>query len=147
VTKGRGSDANPLDGDRITIEIVVKDGKLAAVDPEGLVVATTKQVGEATTTVAFETVADANAAGGNAFKGCRTAWLASKTLVRLAHGRTVEDAFAIHVGELIAAMGHVPAENERCVLTVVSALRSALIDAHVASLAQATVEAKRMRVK
>jgi NifU-like protein len=147
VTKGRGSDANPLDGDRITIEIVVKDGKLASIAPEGLIVATTKQVGEATTRVDFEAVEDASAAGWSAFKGCETAWLASKTLVRLAHGRTVEDAFAIGVGELIAAMGHVPAENERCVLTVVGALRSALIDAHVASLAQATVEAKRMRVK
>ena len=115
MTRGKGSDANPVDGDRATIEVAIRDGRI-------VVTATS-------------------------FAGCDTGRLATLALGRLAQGKTAEAAFAISVAELLIAIGYVPSENERCVLTAIGALRSALIDAQVAALAEATIEAKKLSLK
>ncbi|OLC21440.1 MAG: hypothetical protein AUH33_01920 [Chloroflexi bacterium 13_1_40CM_68_21] len=63
--------------------------------------------------------------------GCAAALRAGDTLQRLARGRTTEEAREIGVPQLARAMGGVDAEDERCVLTAIGALRAAVLDAHV----------------
>jgi hypothetical protein len=90
---------------------------------------------------------EARELGGDTFGGCEAARRAAEVLGPLVIRRSVDEGLAIRVEDLLRAMGDVPAENERCVLTVLGALRSALIDVHIAELAEATTEAKRLRVK
>jgi hypothetical protein len=131
VIRGVGRDANPIDGDRVVIELGVSDGKLAYIGAEGIRTGTLVAMGE----------------GASAFAGCETARRAALVLPTVFIDRSIEEGLAVSVGDLISRMGGAPADNERCVLTVLGAVRSALIDAHVATLAEATVEAKRMRIK
>ena len=63
--------------------------------------------------------------------GCAAALRAGDTLQRLARGRTTEEAREIGVPQLARAMGGVDAEDERCVLTAIGALRAAVLNAHV----------------
>jgi hypothetical protein len=90
---------------------------------------------------------EARELGGDTFGGCETARQAAGVLGPLVVRRSVEEALAIRVEDLLRAMRPVPAENERCVLTVLGALRSALIDVHIAELAEATTDAKRLHVR
>ena len=145
--KGIGRDANPIDGDLIVIEVEIRDEKVITIAPQGLLIERMEWVGGSGRLVQFATGIEARELAGDTFGGCDTARRAAGVLWTLAGRRSIEEALAIGVREVIAAMGGAPAENERCVLTVVGALRSALIDAHVAALAEASVEAKRLRVE
>lgn len=145
--KGIGRDANPADGDRIVIEVGIRDGKVVSVAPEGIIVGMVKEIGGVTTTVEFETAAEARSTGHETFGGCETARRAAVALFPLARDLPIEEALAVGVRDLILATGEVQPENERCVLTVIGAFRIALINVHVAALAEASVEVKRLRVK
>jgi NifU-like protein involved in Fe-S cluster formation len=65
---------------------------------------------------------------------CETATRAAKELARWAHGKTPEDAALIEPRELIERLD-LKEDEERCALTVIAALRAALVDAHVRELA------------
>jgi NifU-like protein involved in Fe-S cluster formation len=72
-------------------------------------------------------------------RGCDAARRAAYELARLARGKAPEDAARIDPRELIALLSLSP-DEERCALTAVAALRAALVDAHITSLAIAEVE-------
>jgi hypothetical protein len=147
VTKGLGRDANPSDGDLIVIEVEIRDGKVVTVGtPERLVGRMEWEVGNPRM-VELRAGIEARELGSDTFGGCKTARRAAEALGPLVIRRSVEEALAIRVEDLLRKMGDVPVKNERCVLTVLGALRSALIDVHIAELAEATTEAKRLRVK
>jgi hypothetical protein len=99
VTKGNGRDANPRDGDRVTIEIEVHDGVVSILQ------------------------ADA--------QGCDSIGLMVRALQTLAHRKREDEVWLLDVAAVGREMGAMNAENERCALTAIGALRSALIDAHV----------------
>jgi NifU-like protein involved in Fe-S cluster formation len=99
VTKGTGTDANPLDGDKVTIELEITNG----------VVSITKAVAD----------------------GCDSIGLMVRSVEELAHRKTEDEAWMIDVAAVKRAMVAVSAESERCALTAVGALRSALVDARV----------------
>ena len=124
----------------------IRDGKVSA-GPEGVITAAVRQVGDVTTTVQFRTGAEARELGHETFGGCEVARKAALALGDLVQGRGVDEVLAIDVRQVIEAIGGVPVENERCVLTVIGALRGALIDAQVTALVQATYESRTMRVK
>jgi len=69
---------------------------------------------------------------------CDAATRAAKELSRRVDGKTPEDAARIEPRELIARLGLV-AEEERCALTAIAALRAALVDAHVTDVAEREV--------
>jgi len=69
---------------------------------------------------------------------CDAATRAAKELSRWVYGKTPEDAARIEPRELIARLGLV-AEEERCALTAIAALRAALVDAHVTDVAEREV--------
>jgi len=96
---GKGSDANPSCGDRTTITVRVREGRVAE--------------------ARFRTF------------GCTAAIASASALTELAIGRTADDASAIEPGDLIRALGGLPARKEACALMAVGALRAALIDAKV----------------
>jgi hypothetical protein len=147
MTKGIGRDANPIDGDHVTIVVEVREGSIAMV--------ATQPIDTAAVTYEFGRVlpvhvrsADDRRPNPETFDGCEAARRAAMAVVRLARGKTVDEAMAINVREVILSMDqYVAPENERCVLTALGALRGALIDAHVSALAEATIEAKKLRVK
>ncbi len=147
MTKGVGRDANPIDGDLIVIQVEIRDGKVVTIAPQGLLIGRMEWVGGSGRLVQFATGIEARELAGDTFGGCDTARQAARVLGPLAIHHSVDDALAITVGDLLRAMGSVPVEKERCVLTVLGALRSALIDVHIAELAEATTDAKRLRVK
>ena len=130
--KGIGRDANPIDGDRIVLEVGIRDGKVVRIAPEGIILGVMEQVGGITR---------------ETFGGCETARRAALALYPLARDLPIEEALTVGVRDLIAATGEVQPEHERCVLTVIGAFRIALINIHVAALAEASVEVKRLRVK
>jgi hypothetical protein len=148
VTKGIGRDANPIDGDHVTIVVEVSEGRIARVGTRPIdTAAVTYEFGRVMP-VHFRRDEETGPPGGDTFDGCEAARRAALAVGRLARGKTVEEAIAINVRDVILSMDqYVAPENERCVLTALGALRSALIDAHVSALAQATVEAKRLRIK
>ncbi|HEY3187635.1 MAG TPA: hypothetical protein VGJ70_09175 [Solirubrobacteraceae bacterium] len=80
-------------------------------------------------------------------RGCEALRRAADALPRLVLGRTADEAREIGIADLLRAIGPASFENGRCVLALVGALRAALIDAHVAALAEATVDLKNLRVK
>ena len=96
---GKGSDANPSCGDRTTMTIRLRDGRIEA--------------------ARFRTF------------GCTAAIASASALTELAIGRTADEAAAIDPGELIRALGGLPARKEACALMAVGALRAALTDAQV----------------
>jgi hypothetical protein len=147
MTKGRGSDANPIDGDRVTIELELRDGRVWLSGSLGIVVAAQRWVGGARSTRVFASGEQARAEGGETFAGCEIARAAALAVSQLVNGKSVDEAFALGVPQVLLAIGYVRPENERCVLTAIGALRSALIDAQVAALAEATVEAKKLSLK
>jgi hypothetical protein len=148
--RGVGRDANPIDGDHITFWAYIRDGKVAAGADEIIttVVREVRTPGGLSdpTTIDVTTGAQAKAYG-ETFRGCEVARRAAIAVNKMVEGRTAEEVFALDVGKLIAAIGGVPAENERCVLTVIGALRAALIDAQVKALVDATYESRKLRVK
>ena len=58
--------------------------------------------------------------------GCAIAIAASDALCDLATGQTVTAAKFLHVDEVIAALGGIPAKRESCAAAPLAALRSAL---------------------
>ena len=72
-------------------------------------------------------------------RGCDAARRAASELARLAREKAPEDAARIDPRELIALLA-LSRDEERCALTAVAALRAALVDAHITSLAIAEVE-------
>ena len=130
MTRGSGSDANPLDGCRIYVGIELRDGKVRTINAR----------------------VDQPLSGppSSSPRGCQTARRACATLPSLVLNRTADEAGRVGAMELLRALlatGIVDAAEERCILTTIGALRSALIDAHVAALAEATVEAKKLSVR
>jgi hypothetical protein len=143
---GIGRDANPIDGDSVVFRVWIRDGKVAA-GAEGIRTGMISQVGDVTTNVEFRTGAEARELGHETFGGCEVARRAALALGQLVYGRSADEVLAINARQVIDAIGGVPVENERCVLTVIGALRSAVIDAQVSALVQATYESRTMRVK
>lgn len=146
-TRGIGRDANPIDGDHIVVEVGVRDGRIVSVGAQGIVTGRMTTVGDVSRSVWFKTGAEARAQGNETFGGCETARSAALVLHMLFIGRSVDEGLAIGMGDVLTKMGGTPGESGRCVLAVLGAVRSALIDAHVAALAEATVDVHRLRVK
>jgi nitrogen fixation protein NifU and related proteins len=69
--------------------------------------------------------------------GCVAAIASASILTELVTGRSVVDARALGPGEVIAALGGLPARKEGCALMAVGALRGALVDADVRAGARA----------
>ena len=65
--------------------------------------------------------------------GCVAAIASASVLTELAAGRTIDDASALAPGDVIGALGGLPARKEGCALMAVGALRAALVDARVRS--------------
>jgi hypothetical protein len=68
--------------------------------------------------------------------GCDSLGLMVRTLETLAHRKTEDQVWLLDVGAIAKEMGAVTEENERCALTAIGALRSALVDAHVRARAK-----------
>lgn len=99
-------------------------------DPDGKGSDTNPSCGDRTTItvkVADGRVADAR------FRtfGCVAAIASASVLTELVKGRTAEEARALGPGDVIAALGGLPARKEGCALMAIGALRAALVDAHV----------------
>jgi hypothetical protein len=144
IIKGVGRETNPFDGDRVVIELGVRDGKLAYIGANDIRTGGTTWVGEIRQEVTFKTGAEARAKGDETFAGCETARNAALALPNVFIGRELEEALAIDARDLIAKMD-LPPGNERCVRTVLAAARNALIDVQVTTLAEAIVEVRRLR--
>lgn len=142
VTKGVGRALNPLDADAIVIELGVRDGKIAYIGADGIRTGVMTVVGDVRQEVWFKTGAEARAHGGETFGGCETARRAALVLFKVFIGRTGEESLAVGPSELIAKMDGGPPENERCVTTILEAVRNALIDSQVTTLARAIVEVR-----
>jgi NifU-like protein involved in Fe-S cluster formation len=67
--------------------------------------------------------------------GCEVSTKASSALARLARGRSRSEALAIAIGDVTGQIGTIDAEREECALSAISALRAAIVDAHVKALA------------
>jgi nitrogen fixation NifU-like protein len=63
--------------------------------------------------------------------GCSAAIAAASMVTTLATGKTVEEASRIAAGDVLRALGGLPAAKEGCALMAAGALRSALADAKV----------------
>lgn len=141
--RGIGQEVNPFDGDRVVIQLGVRDGKIAHIGAPDIRTAITTWVGGDRKHVEFKTGMEARV-HGETFAGCETARNAAMALHKVFIGRELEESFAIGVSNLIAKMD-VPPENERCVRSVLAAARNALIDVQVTTLAEAIVEVRRLR--
>ena len=140
---GRGQDVNPFDGDHVVIQLGLRDGKIAHIGAPDIRTAITTWVGGERKHVEFKTGMQARV-HGEMFAGCETARNAAMVLHKVFIGRELEESLAIGVSDLIAKMD-VPPENERCVRTVLAAVRNALIDVQVTTLAETIVEVRRLR--
>lgn len=139
---------NPIDGDEIVIDVGIRDGRIAAIGSEGIRVGVTSlPAGGEPWSLWFRTGEEARTLGGETFAGCEVARRAVLALPGLFIGRSIEDGLAVGVGELLKKMGDPPVQDERCVVTVLAAARTALINAHVSVLAEATVAMKRLRLR
>lgn len=98
---GKGSDTNPACGDRTTITVRLRDGRIED--------------------ARFRTF------------GCVAAIASASALTELVKSRDVAEARAVQPGDVIAALGGLPARKEACAVMAVGALRAALVDAHVGS--------------
>jgi len=140
VTRGSGSDANPLDGCRIYVGIELRDGRVAWLDA---------RVNQPIAQQPVPAVSSAIVRSGR-ISGCETARRAVAALSGLAVHRSADEAAQIsatHLLRTLEAQAHVDPASERCILTAIGALRSALIDAHVTALAEATVERKKLTIR
>lgn len=63
--------------------------------------------------------------------GCVAAIASASLLTELVTGKAVTDARAVGPGDVIAALGGLPARKEGCALMAIGALRAALVDADV----------------
>jgi hypothetical protein len=144
VMKGIGRETNPVDDDHIVIGLGVRDGKIAYVGADGIRTGALVWVGGIQQEVSFKTGAEARAQGHETFAGCETARRAALVLYKVFIGREIEAALAISASDVIAEMDGSP-EDERCVMTVLGAVRNALIDVQVTALAEAIVEVRRLR--
>ncbi len=61
--------------------------------------------------------------------GCVAAIASGSVLTQLVTGRAVEEALRVEPGDVIRALGGLPARKEGCALMAIGALRAALIDA------------------
>ena len=66
---------------------------------------------------------------------CEVSSKASSALTRLARGRSRSEALALAVADVTGQIGAVDEVRERCVLTVIAALRAAIVDAHLKATA------------
>lgn len=69
--------------------------------------------------------------------GCVAAIASASVLTELVTGKSVSDARALGPGDVIMALGGLPARKEGCALMAVGALRAALVDADVRAGARA----------
>ena len=138
MTKGHGSDANPGDGDRVEVDVELRRGAVVtvAVGPRELPDERPITSRESPATFRETTLS-----------GCETLRRAADVLPRLVLRRTADEAREIGVAEVLNAVGPAGLENGRCVLALIGALRAALIDAHVAGLAEATIDLKKLQLK
>jgi NifU-like protein involved in Fe-S cluster formation len=67
--------------------------------------------------------------------GCEVSTKASSALARLVRGRARSEALAISVADVTGQIGPVDEAHERCVATAISALRAAIVNAHVKAIA------------
>jgi NifU-like protein involved in Fe-S cluster formation len=96
---GKGSDTNPACGDRTTITVRVRDGRIED--------------------IRFRTF------------GCVAAIASASALTELVKGATLDAAQRVEPGDVMRALGGLPARKEGCALMAVGALRAALVDAQV----------------
>jgi hypothetical protein len=143
IIKGVGREVNPLDGDRVVIELGTAGGKIAHIGASDIRTGLTTWVGDEPQHIEFRTGLQARV-HGETFAGCETARNAVLILHKVVTGLQVEQALALGVRDLIAKMD-APPEHERCVMTVLGAVRNALIDVQITLLAEATVEVRRLR--
>lgn len=66
--------------------------------------------------------------------GCTAAIAAASVLTELAAGRPVEEAARLEPGDVLNALGGLPARKEACALMAIGALRAALVDARVRAM-------------
>ena len=69
----------------------------------------------------------------SSFSGCPSILAVTNELMRDVSGRTPEEASHIEARELIDRL-RLSADDERCALTAIAALRAALVDAYVKGL-------------
>jgi len=141
MTRGHGSDVNPLDGDRIFVEIELRDDHVYTIGV---------RVNQPPGDLASRGVGVRLGPYSTRSDSCQTARRACTALAGLVLGRTADEAARLGATDLLRtlmAATFVDAIDERCVLTAIGALRSALIDAHVTALAEATLEAKKLSLK
>lgn len=145
ILKGVGHDVSAFDGDRLTVVLGVRDGKVANIGADGIRTGMTTWIGdEERREVTFKTGAEARAQGRETFAACESARAAALALHKVFIGRDIDEALAIGATEVIAAMD-APPENERCVSAVLRAVRNALVDVQVTVLAETIIEARTLR--
>jgi hypothetical protein len=104
-----------------------RDGKIAYIGADGIRTGAMTWVGEVRKEVSFKTGAEARAHSHETFAGCETARRAALVLYKVFSGRELEESLAIGMSDVITKMD-APPEDERCVMTVLAAVRKALID-------------------
>jgi NifU-like protein involved in Fe-S cluster formation len=67
--------------------------------------------------------------------GCEVSTKASSVLTRLARGRSRSEVLALAITDVTGQIGPLDAERESCVVTAISALRAAILDAHMKAIA------------
>ena len=144
VINGVGRGTNPVDGDRIVIEVGIRDGRVATIGATGIIVGGVTWVGDTRRDVWFKTGAEARAHGHETFAGCESARRAALVLYKVFIGRELEESLSFGIADVITKMD-TPPDNEACVATVLAAVRNALIDIQVTALAEAIVEARSLR--
>lgn len=144
VITGIGSSLNPIDGDRITVQIGLREGKVAYAGANDIIVAqVTHTVGSKPKQVEFKTGAAAKAAGEE-FAGCEAARRAALQIYAVFGGRSADDALSVGVDALFRAMGGASTDRRACVVTVLDAVRRALVDARARILAEEIIESRRV---
>jgi hypothetical protein len=143
--KGVGKQVDPLDGDKVIIEVGVRDGKIVTIGVDGLRTGLVTSASGVSQSIWFRTGAEARTLGGETFAGCETARRAALVLHKVFIGREIAEAMAISASDVIAKMPGECPESEGCVPTVIEAVRRALIDVQIRALAEAVVEVRSLR--
>jgi hypothetical protein len=145
VINGIGRAENPHDHDQIVINVGVRDGTIVSIGASDIKTGSTWMAADMSTHVMmFRTGTEARAQGGEKFAGCEKARRAALVLHKVFIGRGLEEGLAIGASDVIAKMG-APPDDERCVATILEAVRLAFIDIQVTTLAEAIVEVRRLR--
>jgi hypothetical protein len=146
VITGTGRATNPVDGDEITLQLGYVEGSIVTAAVPGLIaggftwtIEGGRQVND------FKSGAEAKA-HGDTFGGCDTARHAARSVYAIFGHRSLDDALAVELDDLVSAMGGVDARGRWCAATVLQAVRRAIIDVRTRLLAEEIVEARHARI-